>query len=52
MSRTADLALRAFYILAGLGFIVYSLVESTSRMILYIPILLGVLLIVQGASGA
>jgi hypothetical protein len=52
MTQAGDLALRAFYVLAGLGFIVYALIESTSRMILYIPILLGILLVVQGVSGA
>ncbi|HUI76113.1 MAG TPA: hypothetical protein VLX32_14275 [Candidatus Acidoferrum sp.] len=52
MTRTADLALRSFYVLAGLGFFVYSLLESTSQMILYVPMVLGVLLVIQGISGA
>jgi hypothetical protein len=52
MTRTMDLALRGFYVLAGLGFFVYSLLESTSHTVLYLPMLLGVLLIIQGASGA
>jgi len=52
MTRTADLALRSFYVLAGLGFFVYSLLESASQMILYVPMVLGVLLVIQGISGA
>ncbi|HUL16933.1 MAG TPA: hypothetical protein VLV88_13125 [Terriglobales bacterium] len=52
MSRTADLALRSFYVLAGLGFFIYSLLESTPQRILYLPMVLGVLLVIQGVSGA
>ncbi len=51
MSRTFDLALRAMYIVLGAGLIVYSIVESTSRMVLYAPVIFGILLIIQGFSG-
>lgn len=52
MVPTASLGIRAFYILAGIGLIVLAIFESTSRSILYVPILFGILLIVQGLSGA
>jgi hypothetical protein len=47
-----NLALRAFYLLAGIGLIVYSLAESSSRVVIYAPAIFGILLIIQGISGA
>lgn len=49
---TASLGIRAFYVLAGFGLVALAVFESTSRSILYVPILFGILLIVQGLSGA
>ena len=52
MTAPANLALRAFYILAGIALIVYSIVLSSSRMVIYAPVIFGILLIIQGISGA
>ena len=52
MTAPSNLALRAFYILAGIALIVYSFVLSSSRMIIYAPVIFGILLIIQGISGA
>ncbi|MGC2830561.1 MAG: hypothetical protein WB627_14845 [Candidatus Acidiferrum sp.] len=52
MTAPANLALRAFYILSGIALIVYSFVLSSSRMVIYAPVIFGVLLIIQGISGA
>lgn len=52
MMPAASLGFRFFYIAAGLFFIGLAVVESSSASVPYVPILLGVLLIVQGASGA
>jgi hypothetical protein len=50
MSRTADLIMRGFYVLAGVGLIAYSFTESKGR--LWGLIIFGALLIIQGFSGA
>lgn len=52
MIAPANLALRGFYVLAGIALLVYSLAASTSRVILYAPAIFGVLLVIQGISGA
>jgi len=52
MVPTASLLIRAFYVLAGIALIALAVLESSSRSILYVPVLLGILLIVQGLSGA
>jgi hypothetical protein len=52
VTAAASLVLRAFYILAGVALIVYSVVESSSRMVIYAPAIFGVLLMIQGISGA
>jgi hypothetical protein len=51
MSRYFNLALRSFFVLAGAALIVYSIVESTGRLILCAPAIFGILLIVQGFAG-
>ena len=51
MTAPTNLALRAFYILAGIALIVYSFAMSSSRMLIYAPVIFGVLLIIQGISG-
>ena len=52
MTTPANFVLRAFYIVAGTAVIVFSIVESSRRAILYAPVIFGILLIVQGLSGA
>lgn len=52
MVQTANIAFRALYILAGLVFIGLAVAESSGKSIQFVPMLFGVLLIVQGASGA
>lgn len=52
MTSATSLGFRLLYIAAGLFFIGLALAESSRTSVQYVPILLGVLLIVQGASGA
>ncbi|HTQ61969.1 MAG TPA: hypothetical protein VMI32_17225 [Candidatus Solibacter sp.] len=52
MAAPVNVALRAFYVLAGIALLVYSLAASSSRMVLYAPAIFGVLLMIQGISGA
>lgn len=47
-----NMVLRTFYVLAGIALIIYTFVESSSRMVLYAPAIFGILLIIQGISGA
>jgi hypothetical protein len=52
MIPTASLGIRTFYVLAGIALIALGVLESSGHSILYVPILFGMLLIVQGLSGA
>ena len=54
MTVPAKFALRAFYTVAGIAAIVYSVALVSSRGLgsVFLPVVLGVLLIVQGISGA
>jgi hypothetical protein len=51
MTAPANLALRAFYILAGIALLIYSLMEVSGRTSYFGPAIFGVLLILQGISG-
>jgi hypothetical protein len=51
MTASVNLALRAIYILGGVALIVYSFMLSSGRMVIYAPVIFGVLLIIQGLSG-
>lgn len=52
MATQTSLVLRGFYVVAGIAVIVFSLAESSTRAVLYVPILFGILLVIQGLSGA
>ncbi len=52
MTTPANFVLRGLYVSAGFGLLVYSLAVSSSRVVLYVPAIFGVLLIIQGVSGA
>jgi hypothetical protein len=51
MTASVNLAFRSFNTLAGIALIVYSFVLSSSRTVIYVPAIFGVLLIIQGLSG-
>jgi hypothetical protein len=52
MTVPANFWLRAFCVAAGIFLAAYSVVASSSRTVLFVPALLGILLIIQGISGA
>jgi len=54
MTVSANFALRAFYVVAGIALVVYALALSYSRGIsaVFLPVIFGVLLVIQGVSGA
>lgn len=52
MATQTSLVLRGLYVMAGIVVILFSLAESSTRAVLYVPNLFGILLVVQGLSGA
>ncbi|HYL62374.1 MAG TPA: hypothetical protein VE077_07105 [Candidatus Methylomirabilis sp.] len=52
MATQTSFVLRGLYVLAGIVVILFSVAESSTRAVLYVPIIFGILLVVQGVTGA